>query len=53
MSMGTLAFALCFAVWTFLGIRIRDELELTEAQFDALVSTPILRASLTRVILGV
>ncbi|MGP0093149.1 MAG: nitrate/nitrite transporter [Xanthobacteraceae bacterium] len=54
--MSTLAFTVCFAVWTILaiiGIRIKQELGLTETQFGLLVGTPILTGSLIRLILGI
>ncbi|MGN8118098.1 nitrate/nitrite transporter [Labrys sp. 22185] len=52
----TIAFTACFAVWTIfsiIGIRIRQELSLTETQFGLLVGTPILTGSLIRVALGI
>jgi len=39
----TAAFTVCFAVWTIfsiIGIRVRQELGLTETQFGLLVGTP-------------
>ncbi len=54
--MSTLAFTVCFAVWTIfsiIGIEIKQELGLSETQFGLLVGTPILTGSLVRVILGV
>lgn len=54
--MSTLAFTVCFAVWTIfsiIGIRIRQELGLSETQFGLLVGTPILTGSLIRIALGV
>lgn len=52
----TLAFTICFAVWTLhaiVGIRIRDELALTDTQFGLLIGTPILIGSVLRVPMGV
>ena len=52
----TFAFTACFAVWTIfsiIGVQIKDDLGLTEAQFGLLVGTPILTGSLVRVFLGV
>ena len=56
LGMSTTAFTVCFAVWTIfaiIGIRIRQELGLTETQFGLLVGTPILTGSLIRVALGI
>ncbi|MFG1411091.1 MFS transporter [Xanthobacter sp. VTT E-85241] len=56
LAMSTLAFTVCFAVWTIfsiIGIRIRQELGLSETQFGLLVGTPILTGSLIRVVLGI
>jgi NNP family nitrate/nitrite transporter-like MFS transporter len=52
----TLAFTICFAVWTIfsiLGVQIKKDLGLTEFQFGLLVGTPILTGSLIRLVLGV
>ncbi|CCM76378.1 putative nitrate transport protein [Rhizobium mesoamericanum STM3625] len=54
--MSTIAFTLCFAVWTIfaiIGIRIKQELSLNEAQFGLLVGTPVLTGSLVRILLGI
>ncbi|MBL8556201.1 MAG: NarK/NasA family nitrate transporter [Phenylobacterium sp.] len=54
--MSTFAFTACFAVWTIfsiIGIRIKQELGLSEAEFGLLAGTPILTGSLIRVPLGV
>ncbi|MBB2972891.1 MFS transporter [Mesorhizobium sp. RMAD-H1] len=56
LAMSTVAFTVCFAVWTIfsiIGVRIKDELGLSEAQFGLLVGTPILTGSLIRIALGV
>lgn len=55
LGMSTLSFAVNFAVWTMfsiIGIRIKDELGLSEAQFGLLVALPILTGSLIRLPLG-
>ena len=54
--LSTFAFTACFAVWTIfsiIGVQIKQELGLSEAQFGLLVGTPILTGSLIRVALGV
>ena len=54
--MSTLAFAACIAVWTIfsiIGVRIKQDLGLTDTQFGLLAGTPILTGSLSRVALGV
>lgn len=54
--MSTLAFTVCFAVWTIfsiIGIRIRQDLGLSDTEFGLLIGTPILTGSLIRVALGV
>ncbi len=54
--MSTVAFTICFAVWTIfaiIGIRIKQELGLNETQFGLLVGTPILTGSLIRLLLGI
>ena len=56
LSLSTIAFTACFAVWTIfsiIGVEIKTELGLSEFQFGLLVATPILTGSLTRLILGV
>ena len=52
----TLAFTLCFAVWTIfsiIGIKIKQQLGLSETQFGLLIGTPILTGSLVRMLLGI
>ncbi len=52
----TLAFTVCFAVWTIfsiIGIKIKAELGLSDTQFGVLVATPILTGSLSRLFLGI
>ena len=51
LGMSTLAFTVCFAVWTIfsiIGVAIKQELGLSELQFGLLVATPILTGSLLR-----
>ncbi|TLX00163.1 nitrate/nitrite transporter [Rhizobium sp. MHM7A] len=52
----TVAFTLCFAVWTIfaiIGIRIKQDLGLNEAEFGLLVGTPVLTGSVVRIVLGI
>ncbi|RVD73611.1 NarK/NasA family nitrate transporter [Mesorhizobium sp. M4A.F.Ca.ET.029.04.2.1] len=54
--MSTIAFTVCFAVWTIfsiIGVRIKQELGLSETEFGLLIGTPILTGSLVRMLLGV
>ena len=54
--MSTLAFTVCFAVWTIfsiIGVRIKDELGLSETELGILLGMPILTGSLVRIVLGV
>ena len=54
--LSTIAFTVCFAVWTIfaiIGIQIKTELGLNETQFGLLVGTPILTGSLVRIFLGI
>jgi NNP family nitrate/nitrite transporter-like MFS transporter len=56
LAMSTIAFTVCFAAWTIfsiIGVRIKDELGLSETQFGLLVGTPILTGSLVRMMLGI
>ncbi|WP_137390667.1 MFS transporter [Rhodoligotrophos defluvii] len=56
LSLSTIAFTVCFAVWTIfsiIGVRIKDALGLTDTEFGVLVGTPILTGSLVRILLGV
>jgi NNP family nitrate/nitrite transporter-like MFS transporter len=56
LGMSTLAFTVCFAVWTIfsiIGVQIKQDLGLTDTQFGLLVGTPILTGSLTRIFLGI
>lgn len=52
----TLAFTVCFAVWTIfsiIGLKIKQDLGLNDTQFGLLVATPILTGSLSRIFLGI
>lgn len=52
----TLAFTTCFAVWTIfsiIGVKIKQELGLSETQFGLLVATPVLTGSISRLFLGI
>ena len=54
--MSTIAFTVCFAVWTIfaiIGIQIKQQLGLNETQFGLLVGTPILTGSVVRIFLGI
>ena len=54
-TMSTLAFIVCFAVWMMfavIGIPIKETLALNETQFGLLVATPVLTGSLIRLPLG-
>ncbi len=54
--LSTLAFTVCFAVWTIfaiIGIQIKQDLGLNDTQFGLLVGTPILTGSLIRLMLGI
>ena len=56
LAMSTIAFTVCFAVWTIfsiIGVQIKQNLGLSETQFGLLVGTPILTGSLTRLFLGI
>jgi NNP family nitrate/nitrite transporter-like MFS transporter len=54
-TMSTLAFTVCFAVWMMfavIGIPIKKMLDLNETQFGLLAATPVLTGSLIRLPLG-
>jgi len=54
--LSTSAFTTCFAVWTIfsiIGVQIKKDLALSDAQFGLLIGTPILTGSLIRLILGI
>lgn len=55
LGLSTLAFTLCFAVWTLfsiIGIQIKQELGLSDSQLGLLMATPILTGSISRLFLG-
>ncbi|QEP41751.1 NarK/NasA family nitrate transporter [Ectothiorhodospiraceae bacterium BW-2] len=55
LTMNTLAFTACFAVWvifSIIGIPIKELLELNETQFGILIAMPILTGSLLRLPVG-
>src|SRR3974377_2192801 len=54
--MSTIAFTVCFAVWTIfaiIGVQIKQELRFHYTHFGLLVGTPILTGSLVRIFLGI
>jgi len=56
LTMSTVAFTVCFAVWTIfaiIGVQIKKDLGLTDTQFGLLAGTPILTGSLSRLFLGI
>ncbi|GAW85586.1 MFS transporter, NNP family, nitrate/nitrite transporter [Bathymodiolus platifrons methanotrophic gill symbiont] len=56
LAVSTIAFTICFAVWTIfsiIGIKIKQNLGLTDTEFGLLVATPILTGSLSRIFLGI
>ncbi len=56
LSMTTLAFTVCFAVWTIfaiIGVQIKEDMGLTDTQFSLLIGTPILTGSLVRLFFGI
>lgn len=56
LGMSTLAFTVCFAVWTIfsiIGVKIKQDLGLNETQFGLLVATPVLTGSISRIFLGI
>jgi NNP family nitrate/nitrite transporter-like MFS transporter len=56
LSLSTIAFTVCFAVWTIfsiIGVSLKDQLGLSETQFGLLVGTPVLTGSLVRMVLGI
>src|SRR5690554_1289308 len=56
LGLSTFAFTLCFAVWTIfsiIGIRISQELGLSDTQLGLLFRSPILTGSISRVFLGI
>ncbi|KKB11658.1 major facilitator transporter [Devosia geojensis] len=56
LGLSTIAFTVCFAVWTIfsiIGVALKDELGLSETQFGLLIGMPVLTGSLVRVALGI
>ncbi len=56
LALSTIAFTICFAVWTIfsiLGVSLKTQLGLSETQFGLLIGTPVLTGSLVRVLLGI
>ncbi|WP_218013918.1 MFS transporter [Rubellimicrobium rubrum] len=56
LAMSTVAFTTCFAVWTIfsiIGVRIKEELGLSETAFGLLIGMPVLSGSLVRLVLGI
>ncbi|MBI3452516.1 MAG: MFS transporter [Rhodospirillales bacterium] len=56
LTLSTVAFTVCFAVWTIfsiIGVQIKRDLGLNDTEFGLLVGTPILTGSLVRLILGI
>jgi NNP family nitrate/nitrite transporter-like MFS transporter len=52
----TISFTACFAAWTIfaiIGVQIKKDLGLNDAEFGLLAGTPILTGSLARILLGV
>ncbi len=53
--LSTGAFTVCFAVWTLfsiIGVKIKQELNLNDSEFGLLVATPVLTGALSRLFLG-
>ncbi|WP_108881478.1 MFS transporter [Anderseniella sp. Alg231-50] len=56
LGLSTFAFTVCFAVWTIfsiIGVKIKQDLGLSDTQFGLLVATPVLTGSVSRIFLGV
>jgi len=56
LAVNTIAFAFNFAVWTMfsiIGLKIKQELGLSDTEFGILIATPILTGSITRLPLGI
>ncbi len=56
LAFSTIAFTVCFAAWTIfsiIGIQIKKDLGLNDAQFGLLIGTPVLSGSLIRPLLGI
>lgn len=55
LAASTVTFTICFAAWTIfsiIGIRIQENLGLSETQFGVLIATPVLTGSVVRLFLG-
>ncbi|MCI0654136.1 MAG: NarK/NasA family nitrate transporter [Methylococcaceae bacterium] len=56
LGMSTVAFTVCFAVWTIfsiIGVTIKEDLGLNDTEFGLLLGTPILTGSLSRIFIGI
>lgn len=56
LAVSTLAFTLCFAVWTvfsIIGIKLKQDFGLTDTQLGLLMATPVLTGSVSRLFLGI
>ena len=56
LGLSTFSFSMCFAVWTIfsiIGVKIQQDLGLSETEFGILVATPVLTGSVSRIFLGV
>ncbi|MFV0431977.1 MAG: MFS transporter [Alphaproteobacteria bacterium] len=56
LTASTLAFTVCFAVWTIfsiIGVSIKEELGLSSTEFATLAATPVLTGALSRIFLGI
>ena len=56
LGLSTFAFTACFAVWTIfsiIGVKIKQELGLSETEFGLLVATPVLTGSVSRIFFGI
>lgn len=56
LGISTLAFTLCFAVWTIfsiIGLKLKQDFGLSDTQLGLLMATPILTGSISRLFLGI
>ncbi|HEY9012616.1 MAG TPA: nitrate/nitrite transporter [Devosia sp.] len=56
LTISTIAFTVCFAVWTIfsiIGVALKGQLGLSETQFGLLIGTPVLTGSVVRIALGI
>lgn len=54
--LSTFAFCVCFAIWvvfSIIGMKLKEELGLSDTQFGLLVATPVLTGSISRPVLGI